>query len=498
MHHFKPLSIVFLFLALNNAFISSSAASVKLPSTYEITRPVKSIYSDPLKLVKESIKGRSVWRPLPTKILNLLERGDNDKTLFYDPRAKFIPKVTINNRFNRPIKISPYKLKLRTGLLESELYSWYNFLGGGLSADSPIPEPGQAFYSETGELDLLKYARDISLKLGMVKAKEMLINELKKRDGSIGELERRIAITSIDKKYIFENSLVTIPSNERKKIGVFFCLGIGGDKSVNAVLIRRASARVLRLGFTSEMLEVSPKKGSIHNAKMLSKMLLKRVPNLDHIVIVAASKGVSDFITYFLNYGETLSERNREKFKLMISLAGVIRGAHIAKYLSNAKDLKPLMLRAWYKTTFNATIDGLKSAQHSPWKGHYPSKVIRLYPNLTWISFPVIPEGPDGYTSRSQWSGPLRLPAHRYLKEASPGDGLVETAASILPPDTNIPEWIIPVYGAHALATGHYANGTLVAPISQKDRGNIINPAAGDEMLDSYMRAIPSKILFPH
>jgi hypothetical protein len=70
-------------------------------------------------------------------------------------------------------------------------------------------------------------------------------------------------------------------------------------------------------------------------------------------------------------------------------------------------------------------------------------------------------------------------------------DGLVESAASILPPGTGIKQGIIPVFGPHAIALGWYNDELRVAPKTMAGVTDRVEPAAGEEMLSAIFRAIP-------
>ena len=76
-----------------------------------------------------------------------------------------------------------------------------------------------------------------------------------------------------------------------------------------------------------------------------------------------------------------------------------------------------------------------------------------LFPHLKWVSFSSIPERGNALTGQiSIWRRTLEKLAYHRLTEISPGDGLVETAATILSPGSGIEEYVIPIYGPHSIA----------------------------------------------
>ena len=74
-------------------------------------------------------------------------------------------------------------------------------------------------------------------------------------------------------------------------------------------------------------------------------------------------------------------------------------------------------------------------------------------------------------------------------------DGLVESAASVLPPGTGIEETIVPIFGPHAMAMGSYSPDLRIAPVAMKGINDRVVPAAGTEILSAVFRALPKEWL---
>jgi len=455
-----------------------------------------------LSKFKDSYNASTGWKRVPENLRRLLKNHNHRSKRFeYLQQSKYIRLFrlkgvrsgTSKRRKNRPVTYT--SIKLQEGVSDAAKKCWYTFASGG-ECGQTIEAPLPSAFTATGELDALSYIRDTSRLHGLVAAKDEFLKLAKEKDISKGSILARVLQTTKDKELVFTDSLSNIDPAERKNIGVYFCLGIGGDDSDNAKLIRMASERVSELGFKSEMLEVDPNLGSNYNAILLKKIIRERIQKVDKIVFVAASKGAADFITYFLKYGEQLDEEQRNKVKLMVTLSGVIRGSFMADYMSNAKDFTGLAVRTLLRLTGSKEIlKGVKSLSKDVWQGHNPEKVNKLFPNLKWINFPAVPESEMALTNMSLWSGFMKKPAHKWVKYAGPSDGLVESAASILPPGTNMQETIIPVFGPHAMALGRYYDGTRVAPIAMKGLTDRVNPKAGPEILDAYFRALPASLL---
>lgn len=385
------------------------------------------------------------------------------------------------------------KVKLKSNISNQQKYCWMAFATGG---DCKTPYPKANDFRVNGELDLLEYIRTTSRVKGMFLANQVLSLSLENYSSQSIELKKRILQTTKNKNFVFQDSLITIPAEERSEIALFMVLGIGGDDSPNAALIRKASEETRRMGFYSEKLNVDPNLGSDHNARMIYQMLKDKLPKYKKIGFVVASKGASDVIKYMLDYGTLISDEDREKFQIVTSLNGVIRSSYVAQYLVTAKRPMAFAVSSYLQLSGkNEMMAGIKSLAQDVWRGHSPSKIKSLFPNLKWVSFASMPETPQGMTAMSLWAGPLQEPVFGWASKASPGDGLVETAAAILPPGTGIQQFVIPVYGPHEMALGHYLDKTRVAPLSQGKVNDKVFPESGIEILNAVLRAFPKSLL---
>lgn len=441
------------------------------------------------------------WKKVPKKFEPLFSRYYDD--LQYDASSRYLRKFRIpsHNKSQKNSSTSYRIFSFKNLRFDKEyedkklLDCWYVFMTGG-DCEKEIEAPLPTAFTEEGTLDLLSYTRQIARQSGLVKSLNYIKKELENRDPQSKKFKERIIETTLNEEKVFSDSFQTIPMDERKKIGVFLVLGIGGDNSDNAILIRNASAKIRELGFTSSMLEVDPNKGSNYNSSMLREIMKHKLPKLDKVILVSASKGTADFIRYFLRFGDTLAQKEREKIKLMVSLSGVVRSSFVAEYLTKANYATALAVRSFLRLSGKGDmLDGIESLAKNPWEGYDPKKIHRDFPNMKWVSFPSMPESKLAVTNLSLWSGFLRGTVHSWSNIASPGDGLVETAAAILPPDTGITEYVIPIIGPHAMALGSYKEGVRLAPKAQGDRYDKVNPEAGPEILSALFRALPVSLI---
>ena len=131
----------------------------------------------------------------------------------------------------------------------------------------------------------------------------------------------------------------------------------------------------------------------------------------------------------------------------------------------------------------------VRSLAPDPWAEQPHLSLRRIAPNLRAVCFSVLPDGPDGHPSTDLKFRLLSRLASRDNPSIGPGDGLVESAAQILPPQARTPQQIVRVFGSHALLDGHFANGTPVAPLYSSSSAS--RWLAGRQLMDVLLRALP-------
>ena len=435
------------------------------------------------------------WRPVPEMFRDSFE-DLRLRQLEYKAESRFersfrysVYRDSVSGRPRKAVTVRPKRITLSPGTPEPIRECWKVFVTGG-DCEKPRFPPLPHSVSPQGSIDLLSHTRDIARMNGLYVAREYLLEELPKRDASNGELRERVMKTTSDKGFVYPDSLATIPKGERARIGFYFVLGIGGAEGRNTELLMTAASAIAELGFTAEMLPVSPVEGSRHNANLLAGLLPPRLDSVDRAVFIAASKGAADLITFMLDRADSLSAEQRDKVRMVVSASGVIRSSIIAEYVREAKSLLPFAVRTKLRLQGWNVLGSLAT---DPWTGKDRTAIARSFRNLKWLSFPAVPEGELGYTHQDDRD--LSRRAFRWRSLASPTDGFVESAASVLPPDTGITEFVIPTLGPHAMALGSYTPDLRVSPIRQNGEYLIVNPEAGSEILDSFIRAFPKLLL---
>jgi hypothetical protein len=356
------------------------------------------------------------------------------------------------------------------------------------------------FLNQSG--DLISFTRNVRRRRGLKFATDFLYHTLLERDKSRGQIEKRLIQAANNPKREFEDSFKNIPVDKRKKYGVFFLLGILGEKGPNAELVKMASKKVAEMGFVAKVLKATPNRSSEINAKILRRQI-KRIlsdDNLDKVVFVGISKGVSDFAYHFHHFAEKdLDIHERSKLKLFISLAGVTIHSEIATWLNNSRTYKAMALRQLLKA--QKITDGVSSLSKSYWYEGNRRKVSKLFPNMKWLSVVALPEGLDGLTHVARSSATiLNAGTNAEYKHIGPTDGMVESAAQILPNGTGIEEYIIPVFGPHGMSKARLSDGTPLSNLSIDSKNGLTskepNPKSGAEMIELFFRVIPKDLMY--
>jgi hypothetical protein len=420
----------------------------------------------------------------------------NKQALVYKKPIGPHPKVFRKVGLSRYEPVQLLGLKLRQGASSQEKYCWDVFISGGLDCSKLLPttRPSSLGAPATADEDLLLNARKISKTQGMRRAREYLEEAMQRTDSTQGQFERDVIRATRDKTWMAPGSVLRLSKVERSRIGIFVIFGIdlSGD-SPNRELIRRAAKELEHMGFAARLVNTKPAVSYEANARLIGAEFEEMVDKVDHVIFVAASKGVADLLTYMLHDGSRASAQSRAKVRGIVSLSGVVRGSNMAQWLTHSELKRLDVVRAFIARRPTQPMEGIESLALDPWQGVPRAQLREDFPHLKWISVSMLPAGNDGLVPGNGVMLELQQALIRHGQDFSPSDGLVESAATILPPGTGIPQRIVRGYGPHALALGHFLNGDALAPQNLTEKG--VDPAAGAEILSSFMRALGAELL---
>jgi hypothetical protein len=349
---------------------------------------------------------------------------------------------------------------------------------------------------------LLKEARLVTRDRGLLAARELVEGGLARTDESGGEMERRIVRTTGDATLVLPDSLAALPEAKRKRIAIVIVPGtqvVSGKSSATRDVLRNASGMVKEMGFSTYFIDTPPRGGVSENAVQVAAQIAPIFATVDHVVLIMLSKGAHDVISYLQDHAMELPPAHRRKIDLVISLVGTVQGSVVADYFANGNRPIPVATRMSLALQGQRNqIRMLETIAASPWRAGDASRMREAFPDLTWLSLAMIPDGKNGRITERLWSPFVRWCIYQNSPYYSPADGLVETAASVLPDEVDFPEWIVPAYGSHAMANGHYADGTPVAPKTRNPGDESLNPESGGEVMSAYLRALPTSLLNHH
>lgn len=347
---------------------------------------------------------------------------------------------------------------------------------------------------------LLSEAREITRREGLPAAKAFLLARLPAKDASQGTLERRVIRTTADPNLVLPDSLAGMSLSRRQRTALAIIPGTraGNQNSRDRTreCLEGAAAQSQAMGFDTHFLLTEPRGTIEQNADLVASQMRGIFASADTVIILMLSKGAHDVIHYLQHGGSDLPAAHRRKLVAVISLAGTVQGSVVAEWLVTSRRPLASMTRSWLTLSGQSdAIEMLRAMGKTPWEAEATSKMASRFPRLTWISIAMVPDGADGRIRARLWSPYLRQRIEKTAPHYSPTDGLVESAASVLPETVRVPEWIVAASGSHAMPNGVYRDGSRIAPQTTVPGREKLKPETGGEVISAYLRALPQSLL---
>jgi hypothetical protein len=130
-----------------------------------------------------------------------------------------------------------------------------------------------------------------------------------------------------------------------------------------------------------------------------------------------------------------------------------------------------------------------------PWLAPKKPALRRVAPLLEVVHIVSVPNGKDGFPGTDPNLGKLGRCAGACRPEMGPNDGMVESAAQILPEEAGVVPRIIRVFGSHAVLDSFYPNGARVAKNYRMDHNGEEHWKSGLELMDDLLRAMPARLV---
>jgi len=359
-----------------------------------------------------------------------------------------------------------------------------------------LPPPAAA----TGADSFVDEVRKITAERGLVAATDHLKTALAERDESHGVLETRLRRTTADADFVYPDSFAALSAAQRERIGFAFVPGMRvkqGMKTSKPVQAFAAATEAARSrGFQACLIPAISDGLVEKNEEAMTLAMHEVFANADHVVLMAKSKGAHDLIAYLSGDGAALPARQRDKLKAVCFLAGTVQGSYVADWFARHSSPWPTGGRALLVATGRGKrIQVLKKMADSPWKDLPAGFPGTHYDQLTFISLVVLPDGEDGHPNGTVWSPFFSKEIRKTIGWETPNDSLVESAAEVIPEWIDTPQWIIRTSGMHAFPKGRFLDGSKLAPHTPTLPDNTLNPEAGREIMDAFLRALPVSLL---
>lgn len=351
------------------------------------------------------------------------------------------------------------------------------------------------------EQSVLRKARQTTVDHGLPQAREELLVDLKELDAENGLLETRLALATANPPMVFDDAIRKMPKSERAKVGFLMVPGMRrgvDDPHTSKELLDAAAGECRKYGFSSVVVDTIPDGPAVTNAPLFAPQFEEMIRKKDSVIIVTASKGATDLVQYLFFEGKELEPELRSKIKMIFTLAGPLQGSYMAHWATTSPRFVPFLIRITAgRPPYRRRIVAIREMGTSLWgKDEENAWLAQSYPNLTWVSLVMVSDGPDGLIGDTPYWPPSLLERVYYTSRLySPNDGLVESAAAVLPPGTGVPQWVVRGRGAHAVPLGKYPDGTPIAGNTQGDVRDDINPEAGQEMFSALLRSLPQSVL---
>jgi hypothetical protein len=369
---------------------------------------------------------------------------------------------------------------------------WNIVLSGGRDCD-PIAMPS---VDQLRNTDLLYAARSVSHDHGMRASRDWLEKAITAQDDSHGAMESRIIETTKDPQFVFSDSLLALSPDQKARIGIYIIPGFRFVGGLGRPSLDFIAQKAIKLGFQSKVLPVTGGGSAIVNADIIRDQVAELAPKVDHIILVSLSKGTNDVSYFLIHQMHSLPDETQQKINAIVSLSGAVRAIYMAEWVMNTRGATTAYFKKYvlnFMPKGQRTLDGLHSMTQDPWKDADYS-TLPGKDRITWINFSMFPPSPTGFLSKESFFRLFTFFALAGDHNVGPYDGLIETGASVLPPNTGYKQWIVRACGDHELVDNHFLDGTPVtANYDYKNPEN--NGKAGGAVLDAVLRAFPVSIL---
>jgi hypothetical protein len=327
----------------------------------------------------------------------------------------------------------------------------------------------------------------------MPEARDAVASEMRRLDAHGGRLEKAVQRAAADHDYAVPAALAGLAREDRARTGIYLVLGYRPRVARSERIIREVAEGLRRDGWRAMVVDVPDHGTTRDDAEAVHRTLAAELPQVHRAIAVGFSKGGCDWIHWFAGPAGGLPAEERAKLRLFISFAGALRGSTVAGWTAEGDSLTARALRTGWRlkdrADARAVIAEARSLAPDPWATRDDLVLRRVSPRLRAVCVAVIPDGEDGHPSTDLRFRLLSRFAARDNPVCGPGDGLVESAAQVLPASAGVPQEVVRVFGSHAVLDGRYGDGT---PVSRRYGSD--GPGhweSGRDLMEALLRALP-------
>jgi hypothetical protein len=297
---------------------------------------------------------------------------------------------------------------------------------------------------------------------GTVRGRQLLMQLMRAQDQSGGVFEATLKerLTRESTAPIF--SVAGLGPEAKSKIGIGFVNGFVANNSKVGLTLDQMSAALRQEGYQARNLATVTSDDTILNGYRIGMELEKMSQSLDSIILIGLSKGAQEISHALLNPA-FVSDRTLKKIKVIISMAGVIRYSKAAEWLIHRTDrIAPNIIQGYLHHTFSPNYPpGLVSLAHDPWT--HRRRKPESFSNILWISFAPLPPKFHGLPYDKIGFRKIQKDIYNDVGPVGPIDGVIESAATVLPPNSGMTQWIVPLLASHYIFEGTFTDGTIVS-----------------------------------
>lgn len=354
--------------------------------------------------------------------------------------------------------------------------------------------------------DLLEQAREWRQRGGMPYAIRRLEQQLGTGDFGNAWLENQLLAA---RKQPSHSPELEIPLSVRARTGIYLTIGGHAEEGIGQTMLAGVAASLRSEGWHAKMLPFHAFARTAELSDAMGEFMESELAEVDQVILIGFSVGAQHLLHWTWDHAVALSESERRKFKLMILAAGVTRGSVAAEWMMRADTFKSaiarsrlLKLNGGEKRVFPMIED----AVDDPWRRPDATPIHAVLPHIRVVQYAVIPEHFSSIPQQDKRASEFATAMEDDWQWQGPHDGMVETAAQILPAFDNTEQYLIRVWGAHSLIAGRYVDGSDVSTAGL-DEGSPLDPyevnarsvTAATGVVMDLLKVIPSSwILSDH